>query len=161
MPDQLQRIDRYLSLRERGAAVLERMHPNLATCCDLDGLERLLDALARVALHGDRILVTPAQARRATGADGAEGAGRPGGGEKSDHPPCDAEGAEELPPEETAPGSASPETERGAEPKPEAGGAPQPAEAHPSEGALVVAQTPPVAKKGRTRGWAPGKAAKR
>lgn len=65
--DELHRADRYLNLKERFGQAVERMHHGMAQSADLDGLEKLLRAFEGVALRGERVSVTSAQAQAAAG----------------------------------------------------------------------------------------------
>ncbi len=58
----LQAQERYATQQVRLQALADRMHHNLAETTDLDGLDKLIEALTRVLFHGDKIAVQSAQA---------------------------------------------------------------------------------------------------
>ncbi len=154
---QLQRADRYESRKERVRSIADRMHHLLAANCCLDSLDAAIRALEGVALRGERLALAHAQAARRAPpaaeegeADDAEGGARRrvtadgAGGEGAG--PADGVAGDALRPD--APGEEHPAAPSGEEAPPAADG--------PAE--LTVKQKPPVAKPGRTRGWAPGSA---
>lgn len=60
--DRMVGIERYEGVKVRLVALSDRMHFNMSANTDLDGLDRLVDAIEKVALRGDRVGVTTAQA---------------------------------------------------------------------------------------------------
>lgn len=175
--------ERYLGLRARLHSTVRRMHYNLARVTDLDGLDRLATALERVALHGDRISVSTAQAEAARVRAAAAQAALRADAEAAPAMGGHGAGVSALPPTFGGPiqaplGATPSEAEVYAmvgEPLVEPVLGPVPAVVEPVIGPvedsaalaapaplsppaaplepLVVKQKPPIARKGRTRGF--------
>jgi hypothetical protein len=161
--EQFALIDRYAAAQTRLTQLAERMHHNLAEQTDLDGLERLVAVLERVALSGDRVEVTTAQAIGAKLRAAAAGAGDVSGAMPAT-PPGVAAGGEivadlaSISGEEGVPTSDA-EQRPGREPGNEAASTGSAVTSAASDGpaagtpVVVLKQQPPVSKPGRKRGW--------
>lgn len=143
MEDGLRDQDRYLSAKQRLQLVVDAMHPGMAKACDLDGLDRLAAALDRVALKGDRIEVKTAHAV----AHEAKAAATTLHEQVARAEMLNPEGVEDPEVEDAAAAQRLSEGKAAEEARAAVVAARQEAET------LVVKQTPPVAKKGRKRGF--------
>jgi hypothetical protein len=129
MDEAMALMERFEVQKTRLQSIVGLMHHNHSIGCDVDGLEKLVDAVDRVVFRKERIAVTTAQGAAALARKLAL---------------TEAERAEAgLEPEEVEDQAEDPPTD----------GEPDPAEpAAPAE-TLVLKQAPPIAKPGRTRGW--------